>query len=484
MIATTLSAGDDISAPLSAYTSARQAMRLPNALMGGTAAMRAAGKDYLFQETGETPEKYQARIDRSVLFEAYGRTIEKLVGEMFKEKISVSEDVADDVKDWLKDIDRQGNDITSFMVKAMTSGTHEGIVHILVDYPQSPGQTVEDHKKVGAQPYLVMVKSESLIGWRLKSTPGGSKLVQARIAETHTVPDGLYGQKEVERIRLLTPGAWEVHEKGERGWAIAVDEDGNEMKGTTNLSFIPMVTVWLGEPASEMTSKPPLMPLAYLNCAHWQSSSDQKNILHYARLVTWFGKMIDQDENGKVLMGANRLITSDSPDGDLKVVEHSGAAIEAGRQDLEDLKTEMALFGLSLLIGKTGTVTATEKGIDKGENDSALYGFVRALNSSLEQIFEYMHKYLNREVKGEVKANDDFSGLLDRADNALLIKAFESELLPRSVVIDELKARGVLKTEIDLVDVISQLEEDQKTKKETASLSGPPQKTTLPSLQA
>jgi len=480
----TITTGDDISYPLAAYSNSRIMMKLPDALSGGTETMRLAGTEYLPQEAGESDEKYQIRLKRSVLLEVYSRTIEKMVGEMFKTKIAISDDVDEDVKNWLNDIDRQGNDITVFMSKIAATAIDEGISHILVEYPRSPGKTLADHKAAGAQPYFVHIKPASVIGWRFDdSLKTGKKLMQLRIKEAHTASDGLYGQKEVERIRLLTPGAWAVYEEKEGSWTIATDDDGQLMEGRTNLDYIPLITFWFGEEVSELTARPPLMPLAHLNCTHWQSSSDQRNILHYARLVTWFGKMLEEDEGGQILIGANRLVKSNSEGGDLKIVEHSGAAIGAGRQDLEDLKTEMALFGLSLLISKTGTVTATEKGIDKGESDSAIHRWARIVNSGMEQAFRYMHKYLGKEVKGTITANDDFSGALNDQDSALLVKAFESGLLPRSIVVDELKSRGVIKGEIDLIDLVAQLAEDQKATASQTPLSGTLSANPLASLQ-
>jgi len=423
-----VAAGDNIAAPHSKYNLHMEMLELPNTLMGGTEAMRAAGTVYLPQEEGESPVKYEGRLARSTLFEAYPRTIEKLVGEMFSEQIAVSEDMDEEVKEFFNDIDRNGNSVTMFCAKLMNDAIHEGLSHILVEYPPSPGKTVADHKAAGARPYWVHIKASQVIGWRFKNTPQGEQLVQLRIAEKHVKNDGKYGEKEVNRVRLLEPGKWSVYEDANGAWQLAKDEEGNEMQGVTNLDFIPFVTIMTGKAFGELKAKPPLLPLAHLNCTHWQSASDQRNILHYARLVTWFGRMLQKSDDGKILMGANRLVHSDDPQGDLKVVEHSGAAINAGRQDLEDLKTEMAMFGLSLMIGKTGDQTATEKAIDKGENSSALYLWATALNSALQTAVKYTGKYLKKEVKGELKAKDDFSGVLSSQDPALIIQAYQANL--------------------------------------------------------
>ena len=47
------------------------------------------------------------------------------------------------------------------------------------------------------------------------------------------MPDGLYGEGEVEQVRVLTPGAYEIHQKDQKGDFRVVDE------GRTSLSEIP-----------------------------------------------------------------------------------------------------------------------------------------------------------------------------------------------------------------------------------------------------
>jgi hypothetical protein len=54
-----------------------------------------------------------------------------------------------------------------------------------------------------------------------------------RLSETVTVPDGEYGEKTVQQIRLLTPGGYQLHQKGDDGEFRITDE------GTTSLSEIP-----------------------------------------------------------------------------------------------------------------------------------------------------------------------------------------------------------------------------------------------------
>jgi hypothetical protein len=54
-----------------------------------------------------------------------------------------------------------------------------------------------------------------------------------RLSETVTIPDGEYGEKVVQQIRLLTPGGYQLHQKGDDGEFRITDE------GTTSLGEIP-----------------------------------------------------------------------------------------------------------------------------------------------------------------------------------------------------------------------------------------------------
>jgi hypothetical protein len=458
----TYQTGNDVSAPLTAYNDHRLLMALPNALDGGTATMRAAKMKYLPQEDGESETAYANRLARSVLNNSYARTIEKLVGEVFKEDIALSEDVPEQFEELVKDIDNEGNNLSIFCSDFLSTGIHEGVAHVMVEYPQVVGNTVEDHKKVGARPYWVEIKPGNVIGWRTESRAGRTVLTQLRVKETVEVADGTYGVKDEKRIRLYEPGSYEVFvEDGDGKWVTARDEGGSELKGNTNLEYIPLVTLKLGKSLTEMTGTPCLSDLAWLNLTHWQSGSDQRNILHYARLVTYFGKLLEVDENGKVIFGANRLIHSDDKDADLKVVEHSGAAVEAGRNDLLDLESAMAMYGLSLMMPKTGTTTATEKAIDKAENNSALGGWVAKLASALEQLLAYTCQYLKVEADGQLIPNDDFNPA-GGTEASVLVEGYKCGLLPRQLVVEELIARGVIGQEIDLADLEKMLESDQR----------------------
>ena len=85
------------------------------ALLGGTKAMRAAGKKYLPQWPGEDSESYDLRLAVATLFPAYARTIDVLSAKPFSKPVTVGEDVPERPKPWLQNVDLSGRDLHSFL---------------------------------------------------------------------------------------------------------------------------------------------------------------------------------------------------------------------------------------------------------------------------------------------------------------------------------------------------------------------------------
>ncbi|MCV5359812.1 DUF4055 domain-containing protein, partial [Escherichia coli] len=85
-----------------------------------------------------------------------------------------------------------------------------------------------------------------------------------------------------------------------------------------------------------------------LNIKHWQSQSEQDNILHVARVPLLVAYGLDRNE--ELTVGASTAtIFEDRTKNGLEYVEHSGAAIESGETSLEKLENQMRHAGAKLL---------------------------------------------------------------------------------------------------------------------------------------
>lgn len=415
-------------------------------LVGGTDAMRAAGERYLPKEEAESVALYKNRLKRSTLFNATKKTVKDMTGKVFFKPIVLKENVPEALKTIAENIDATGRHLNVFAKDVFADVLQPGIGYLLADMPPlatDQPNTIAAEKAQNRRPYLVYIPLESVLGWKSTLQNGAEVLTQFRFRETVYEQDGEWHEKAVSQVRVLSPGAWEVwRETSDKSWVKVAE-------GTTTLSYVPIVPVSFGR-TGFMQAEPPLGELAELNVAHWQSSSDQRNILHVARVPILFGAGFS-DESA-IAIGASSMVRAQDTSAKLQFVEHSGQAIGAGRDDLKDLEFQMQTMGLQLLVPSPGQKTATGEVRDDAKENSPLAAMARALEDALEVAFGMMADYLGLGVDagGELEVNKDFgvqSGFSQ--DLQLLLDASNARQISPETFWAEWKRRGILSDSFD-----------------------------------
>ena len=445
----------DVSTPSSAHTALMEAVDLPRALMGGTRAMRKAGKKYLPQEPREEDVAYTARLNKSTLYNAFRKTVNSYVGKPFGVPVTLGEDIPHDILPWLEDIDQQGRDLDTFARDHFRQDLIDGIGFILVDYPVVPEKLdLGTERERGLRPYWVHINADQVLGWRAVDINGKMTLTMIRLKECVDVADGEFGTTKKEQIRVLDLVDTQLGRR-ERIRVFVQNEkkewvEDIEKTGVASIDFIPIVPCYTGR-TGFMTAEPPLEDLAWLCCDHWQSKSDQKHILHVARVPLLFGKGL-KDSTGKVVVvGANSLVHSDKDSADLKYVEHSGKAIEAGAKDLETTEEQMRRSSGEMLSSQVQK-SATEAGLETREGESSLKAMVRTFEDALEQALKFTAAWVNLPRGGGLKVNREWKEdvvdpqelnvmLTAVQDGKITLKAWvlylvEKELLPPDTDVD------------------------------------------------
>lgn len=436
---------ETVATPHEDYVAMAEMWHPIDTLLGGTRAMRAAGKTYLPMEPKEETDEYKARINRSTLFNATKRTVSNLVGRIFHKPITLGDDVPAPLKVFSENVDRHRNHINTFARQLLWDAIPHGLTHVFVDMPKNkPGATLADERDQKIEPYFVHVKAENLIGWRYDIVNGEAVLSQIRMKEYATVPNGRYGQKSICRIRVVNRDfyeIWEPDSEKQGEWKMVDD-------GPMTLGVIPLATIYTGY-KRPLYAEPPLSDLADVNIQHWQSASDQRNILHVARVPFLFGSGL-ADATGEIVVSANRLIKGPQ-NSDLKYVEHTGSSIEAGRQDLIDLEDQMRILGMELLMPRTGNETATGRAIDASESRSELQNFSQNLGDGLENAFAFAAKWRGiGDDGGSITPYQDFGiTLRDATDAQTIVGMMASGALSRRTGWEELKRRGLLADDFD-----------------------------------
>ena len=421
------------------------------ALMGGTSAMRAAGESYLPKWPNEEASSYSSRLKVATLYPAFSYTVGVMAGKPFSKSLQLSEDMPDDLKAWCEDVDLQGRNLHAFSSELMTEVMSYGLVGVLVDYPKSEAKTRDDERKAGARPYLTRYKADQILGWRVGRLNGKDRLMQLRVLETITENDGEFGEKSIEQVRVLVPGAWATYRKAEKSedW---IPHDA----GLTTLQEIPFVFFY-GIRKAFGIGLPPLLELAHLNVEHWQSSSDQQTILHVARVPIL--TVIGADSDTQITVGASTAVKL--PVGaSMSFVEHSGAAIEAGRVSLKDVEERMRRTGAELLVIKPGNVTATETNSENEANKCILQRITEIFEDALDQCLVFMSSWVGLPEAGNVQLFKDFAvGSLSDASAQLLLQANQSGKLSDQTLINEWKRRSILSPDLEYEDEKERIDE-------------------------
>jgi len=412
-------------------------------LMAGTGAMRAASTKYLPKAPAESDDAYEYRLAVSTLYNGMRRTVETMSGKPFSEPIKLGDDMPSQIVEWCDDVDLQGRDLHAFAHSVFADALANGISHVLVDYPPVDAAAVTQLERaaIGARPYFVHLKHDQITGWRSERINGVETLTQLRFLESVNVPTGVWTVAAVQQVRVLEPTKWSTYRQNERGEWVLYEE------GVVTLGKIPLATTYCDR-QGYMQARPPLLDLAWLNIEHWQSSSDQSNILHVARVPILFAAGFD---DGALKIGAGSVVSNDEPAATLKYVEHSGAAIAAGRTSIKDLEERMSLAGAQLLMHKPGARTATEKAIDSADADCALSLMTRNHEDTIDLALQFMADWENLGKAGEVELTGEIGGP-EETEFAGLMRARELGLLSAETVFSEMQRRGLLSDDITWED--------------------------------
>lgn len=443
------------------------ASELVDDLMGGTAAMKAAGTKWLPKEEKEERDVYNVRLTNSVLFGRFSAAVASLAGRPFSKPAQLLEakKLPEQLREIEKSVDDEGRSLTAFARYCMEIGIQRGMVHLLVDYPSRSAANLAEERALGLRPLIVAIDPKDLFAWQYEKGPNGKKtLTQIRIKETAVEPQDQWGFGTKERVRVIYAGPpgetydldnpespspqahWELYEK-------ATDKDGNVQwvlidQGPWTIGKISLVTVYFCK-TGFMTAKCPLEDLAWLNLAHYQLASDHRNNLRFALARLIFGKGLSPDEQKKtIVMGVHHSFLCGSPNASMEIVGDDGSAAAAGENALRHLEDDMDVVAKGpLVVGASGNETATGRAIGEGKSQCELQSWVHLLEAGLDEALSLGCEWIGEKRPDDVHADihNDF-GTLNRATDDLdfLDRARARGDIDLETFLEGWKLRGVL----------------------------------------
>jgi hypothetical protein len=401
-------------------------------LLGGTFGMRQKHRRYLPQEPRELDESYDNRLARSVCPPYYQR-LERLLAGMLTRKPVRLVDTSDTIREQLFDTDLNGNDLNVWTYETARKMVRYGHVGTLVDAPAD-----------GGRPYWVNYTPRQILGWRTEANEGKQQLTMLRLQELASVPDGEYGEKVVQQVRVLTPGEYQIHQKDDKGDFRMVDE------GRTSLSEIPFSIAYSNR-LGFMESRPPLEDIAELNLKTYQIQSDLDNQLHISAvpMLAFYGFPSSAEE---VSAGPGEAIAFPA-EGRAEYIEPGGTSFQFQFQRLEQLASQINELGLSAVLGQKLTAeTAEAKRINRSQGDSTMMVIAQNMQDMIDNCLQFHAQYLGQnEAAGSCHVNRDFMGTrLDPQEINSLLQLYTAGTITQETLLQQLSDGEVLGDDFDV----------------------------------
>ena len=403
-------------------------------LLQGTYGMRRKHRRYLPQEPRELDESYDNRLARSVCPPYYQRLERMLAGMLTRKPVRLN-DVSDIVREQLFDVNLLGDDLNVWTYETARKMVRYGHVGVLVDAPAA-GEN--------GRPYWVSYTPREILGWRSELVNGSQQLTQLRLLENVIVPDGEYGEKQVEQVRVLTPGNFELHRRDDKSGDFRMFDS-----GTTSLSEIPFSVAYSNR-VNYLESRPPLEDIAELNLKAYQVQSDLDNQLHICAvpMLAFFGFPSSAEE---VSAGPGEAIAFPA-EGKAEYIEPSGNSFDSQFKRLEQIAYQINELGLSAVLGqKLSAETAEAKRIDRSQGDSTMMVIAQNMQDLIDNCLNYHAQYLNITEVGSSYVNRDFLGArLDPQDIQALLQLYMAGTITQETLLQNLADGEVLGDDFDV----------------------------------
>lgn len=467
----------EVAEPGPALSCMQPDLTLISQVLGGTRAMREAGRDRLPQHEYESDPAYKKRLNVTVLDNYTLRTLNTLVGKAFKEPPAIGEDAPEPLQELMEDVDDAGTGLVPFARQWFRKGTEQAVCHMLVDMPtpapREDGQprTKADDLKDGMRPLWRLITAEDMLDLQEGKVNGTVDVVLARFRDDQIEADGKFKSKLVKRVKVLRRDdvgvTWEVweYQAGPRGgkprWVQTQPET------PYGLDRIPIVSFYTNKTGTG-EGRPELTDLADLNVRHWQSMSDQINALTVARFPILAASGVrdaeGEGQGGQLVVGPNKFLTTPDPQSKVYFVEHTGAAIDKGEGELDRLEEAMASYGASFLKkGAQGPETASGRILDNAEATSPLQSWGIDFKDCLERAGWLTALWMgmpdDTEVPFEFEVEDD-AGAADAADMSTIDAARTRRDISRRAWVTEAQRRGILSDDYNPDDDQGELDDE------------------------
>ena len=325
-------------------------------VFAGTEELREHTTEYLPELTDEPSAAYQARLNRTVLYNATYRTIQGMIGMVFR-RPPVAE-CPPNTESMLEDITLTGIPLTAFAQDIAEECMVVGRVGLYVNYPiTSDSMTIADAQALNVRPYMSIVRAEQIINWRQRRVNNKYALSMAVIQEEHSIPIDEFEDQEVTRYRVLDLDEndvyrvriFEVQEKNRQATDVELERFYPTMNGAA-MNYIPLYIMGSDNVTPDIDT-PMMIDIVDTNIAHYQAYSDLASGNHWSALPILHITGHELPEGKSIHIGLGKALVFPNPAAKVGVAEVGTAGFASLENQLNRLEMHMVSLGSRLLEG-------------------------------------------------------------------------------------------------------------------------------------
>lgn len=372
---------------------------------------------YIKAFSKEPQDNYNKRVDDSIFYNITNRMIKINYNRPFGKPAQITS-TDDFLASLQEDFDGFGNSLTDFGKKFFKRSLYDSQAHVFVDLPVNLDENGKSVFNPDVTPNAFVLDNDRILGARVNSN---GEVVHLRFATEEESPhfENPFDVQMIKTIYVFDKIGDEVYynvfrQISDDAFEADFDYDIESRTFSTQvhpLGYIPLISFYPEDTENAFYPDIIFKDLANKNIEYFRSSSDQTNILHVARVPILFLKGMPENHSG-ISIGASAALVADeaAENADAKYVEVNGNSINAGRQNMNDIITQMESLGLELMTKKSN-VTATASSIDNAQNLSLLTAFAMKLQDRLIDVVKVFMDF--KKVSGYNFTSEDFTLQID-----------------------------------------------------------------------
>lgn len=455
-----------------AYTSWAADWTLIRDFLSGERKIKDKREVYLPRLPGQSDEEYENYKVRAIFFPAARRTVEGLVGLVFRRKpvVELVGPQQEKLRGKLDICTIDGQSFDTFAETVVREQLRMGRYGALVDRYSS------------GEPYFAGYRAEEITNWRVQMHNGRRLPTQILLYETTETSalDG-FGFDEAYRYRelLLNAEGQYVQKVYGQTNGLFTDVPVEEYKPVRRGSpFTQIPFVFFGtNDLSATVDQSPILDIVNLNRHHYLAAAELAYGRHYTAMPTYcVTAPQSKDEAPTYAVGPNRVWFVE-PGGDAKLLEFTGAGLTYLENATADIERQMAVLGARLLIAPRSAPSESAEAIEHRERgeQSTLYSIINVAEEGLTRLLHQWIQWQDVDPTGAtVKLNKDFvQRQLSYRDTLMLVRLFQAELMPRDAVIDSLIEGEITPQRMPrdkILDLLAQPEQRPTPEQKTAKV--------------